>query len=116
MSCATSKSSFFYKNSASFGTAVSLCSDSPPWQSLISSTLPIHERISLVTMIFSNSNQINAVRNLSRKDAQDFIDNVDEVSSQVVLGGVDPVQSEPRRSGVGWSHAANPHEMSPPSI
>ena len=61
-----------------------LCSDSSPWQSLISNTLPIHERISLVTMIFSNPNQVNEVRNLSRKDAQDFIDKVDEVSSHVI--------------------------------
>ena len=41
----------------------------------------MHERISLVTMIFSDKNQAKMVSNLSGKDAQTFVDKVNEVRS-----------------------------------
>jgi len=57
-----------------------LCSEDPAWKRLIAHTPTTHERISLITTIFSDDNQAEMVRNLSGNDAQDFIDVVDEVS------------------------------------
>jgi len=44
---------------------------------LISHTLPAHERASLITMIFSDDNQVEMVRQLSGDNAQTFIDTID---------------------------------------
>ena len=41
----------------------------------------MHERISLITTVFSDHAQIWMVGNLSRDDAQNFIDMVDEVGT-----------------------------------
>ena len=41
----------------------------------------MHEHISLVTMIFSDKNQAKMVSNLSGKDAQTFVDKLNEVRS-----------------------------------
>jgi len=54
-------------------------SDCPAWKWLISNTLPEYERISPITMIFSDRDQVKAVGNLSGDDAQTFVDNIDEV-------------------------------------
>jgi len=54
-------------------------SEEPAWKQLISHTLAIHERISLITTIFSDDNQVEMVRQLSGNDAQTFIDRIDEV-------------------------------------
>lgn len=42
----------------------------------------MHERVSLITMIFSNPNQVNVVNDLSGNDAQAFVDKIDEASSR----------------------------------
>jgi len=55
------------------------CSDCPAWKRLISDTLATYERISLITVIFSDRNQVKRVRNLSGDDAQAFVDKIDEV-------------------------------------
>jgi hypothetical protein len=57
-----------------------VCSELPAWKRLISHTLVTHERISLITTIFSDDNQVEMVRDLSGDDAQTFINTIDEVS------------------------------------
>ena len=51
----------------------------PAWKCLISCPRAIDERISLITAIFSNPDETEAVKRLSGDDAQSFIDVVDEV-------------------------------------
>ena len=46
---------------------------------MISQTLALDERISLITTIFSDSNQVEVVGQLSGDEAQSFIDIIDEV-------------------------------------
>ncbi|KAF9789442.1 kinase-like domain-containing protein [Thelephora terrestris] len=53
--------------------------DRPTWRWLINDTLPADDRISLVTMIFSDRDQVKMVTNLSGDDAQIFVDNISEV-------------------------------------
>ena len=49
-------------------------SSSPPgWKRLISSPLTAHERTSLITTIFSNRDEIEAMRQIGEDDAQTFI-------------------------------------------
>jgi len=59
-------------------------SEDPPWRQLIKSTLNAHERILLITAIFSDNNQIKTVSKLSGDDAQAFIDVIDEVSLRTI--------------------------------
>ena len=66
-------------------------SDPPTWKCLISDTLLAHERISLITMIFSDKNQVKMVSNLSGDDAQIFVDKINEASSRTT-----PVQGRGR--------------------
>jgi len=54
-------------------------SDSPAWKRLLSKTLTTPERVSLITAIFSDHDQVEIYRHLSRTDAQTFIDMMDEV-------------------------------------
>jgi len=56
-----------------------LCSKHPAWKQLISHTLATDERISLITTIFLDENQVKMVERLSGDDAQTFIDKIDEV-------------------------------------
>ena len=58
-----------------------VCSEDPIWKQLISDPLSAHERIPLITTIFSDKNQVEMVGNLSGNDAQVFIDLIDEVSA-----------------------------------
>ena len=61
-------------------------SEPRPWKRLISDiTLSKHERVSLITCIFSDSNEVESVRLLSGDDAQAFIDVIDEVSVHTFL-------------------------------
>ncbi|KAF9643889.1 kinase-like protein [Thelephora ganbajun] len=55
-----------------------LTSDPPVWKQLIGHPFSTDERISLLTSIFSDNNEIEMVRHLSRDDAQVFIDVIDE--------------------------------------
>ena len=59
----------------------SSCSEIPAWKRLISGALTTNEQISLIMTIFSDSDQVEIIRNLSGDDAQIFVDTVDEVSS-----------------------------------
>lgn len=61
--------------------------DRPTWKSLINNDFPAHERISLITMIFSSSNQVRMVRSLSGNDAQAFVDEIDNVGSWRLASG-----------------------------
>jgi len=56
-----------------------MCSDIPAWRRLISCSHTTDERISLVTEIFSDSNEIRVVKCLREDDAQVFIDMIDKV-------------------------------------
>jgi len=51
----------------------------PAWKSLVDRPPAIAERISLITVIFSDSDETEAVKCLSGDAAQSFIDVVDEV-------------------------------------
>ena len=51
----------------------------PPWKRLIGRPVPEFERISLITAIFSDNNEIGIVRSLRGDDAQVFVDRIDEV-------------------------------------
>lgn len=56
-----------------------MSSDHPAWKLLISHPLNKGERISLVTTIFSDKNQVEKAGRLAGDDAQTFIDAIDEV-------------------------------------
>lgn len=60
-------------------------SEDPAWKRLISRTLTTDERISLIATIFSDSNQVETVGQLSGDDGQAFIDVVYEVSPCALL-------------------------------
>ena len=80
-------------------------SDPPLWKRLISSSPPTHERIALITSIFSDRNEVEAVERLSGNDAQAFIDLIDEVSTCTISPKfllVDSHQSFPAPPARGW--------------
>ena len=62
-----------------------MCSEAPAWKLLISSTLTMNERISLIMTIFLDHNQVEMVGNLSGDDAQTFVDMLDEASFCIFL-------------------------------
>ena len=73
-----------------------VCSGLPLWKQLISHSISTHECISLITSIFSDNNEVEAVEHLSGNDAQAFIDLIDGVSTCIISSGcrlVDPHQS-----------------------
>ena len=51
---------------------------------MINHAFTTHERIYLITRIFSDRDQVDMVRNLSGDDAQNFIDMMDEVSLHTI--------------------------------
>ena len=59
----------------------------PGWERLIRSSLAIHERVTLITAIFSNRDEVGMLRHLCRDDAQVFIDVIYEVRSFFHLRG-----------------------------
>ena len=61
------------------GLTSSLYSDSPAWKRLITCPLTTHERISLITTILSNRDEIEAVDHLYENDAQFLVDIIYEV-------------------------------------
>ena len=102
----------------SFAQSFPLGSNYPAWKLLITATLPTHEIISLITTIFSNSDQSRAIRNLSGDDAQAFVDRLEGVSSRIIHV-LDGVPFKPRRFcplGIGWSRAADTQEVPTLSI
>ena len=80
MSCVACESLFDFEVRLSSTT----CSDCPTWESLINNALPVHERISLIAMIFSDPNQLRIVKHLSGNNAQTFIDEIDKASTRIV--------------------------------
>ena len=60
-------------------------SEQPPWKQLITRTFAIHERISLITTIFSDNDQVEMVKQLPGDDFQTFIDVLDQASPRVIL-------------------------------
>jgi hypothetical protein len=61
-----------------------VCSGPPTWKRLISRPLATRERTSLITVIFSDSSEAEAVRLLCGDDAQAFVDVIDEVSPRIL--------------------------------
>ena len=55
-------------------------SEDPVWKRLIDHLLSTNERISLITTIFLDHNQIETVEQLYGENAQTFVDTIDEVS------------------------------------
>ena len=55
------------------------CGDAPVWKHLIDRPFTTDERISLIADLFSDRDEIEALKDLSGSDAQSFIDMVDEV-------------------------------------
>jgi len=56
-----------------------VCSTSTPWKRLIYLSLTTHERVSVVSAIFSDRSEIEVVNCLCGNDAQSFVDAIDEV-------------------------------------
>jgi hypothetical protein len=84
---------------------------------LIGNTLSTRDRISLITTIFSDHDQVEMVGNLCGDDAQSFIDVIDEVSVCTPhlwgTGWLTRTQtSVPRRLGVGQPRITAPQEVS----
>ena len=55
------------------------------WEGLTRNPLPMHERVSLITTIFSNKDEVEIVRHLCGDDAQSFINAVYEARSYILL-------------------------------
>ena len=70
-----------------------MCSNLPLWKRLISYPLSTHERIALITSIFSDHGEVEAVEHLTGNDAQTFIDLIDEVSTYIISSGCSLVNS-----------------------
>ena len=58
---------------------LSIHPEPPGWKRLITSPLPKDEQISLITMIFSNRDEVKMIRHLCGHDAQILIDVMYEV-------------------------------------
>ena len=56
----------------------------PTWKWLITHPFLMHERIALITSIFSDRNEVEVVGHLSGDDAQAFVDVIDEASIQML--------------------------------
>jgi len=56
-----------------------LCSGIPAWKRLINRPLTKDQRISLITYLFSDHDETEAVKQLCGDDAQSFVDMIDEV-------------------------------------
>jgi hypothetical protein len=61
------------------------CSGPPVWKRLISGSLSTHERVSLITSIFSDDDEVEAIGQVSGEGAQNFVDVVYEASLLVRL-------------------------------
>jgi len=57
------------------------CSNIPAWKYLIDHPLSAVQRVSLITEVFSDRDETEAVKCLRGRDAQSFIDVIDEVLS-----------------------------------
>ena len=60
------------------------CSGTPTWKHLIDPPLQLGEQIYLITHIFSDREETEAVRRLAGDDAQSFVDVVDQVIPPII--------------------------------
>ena len=67
-----------------------MCSGTPAWKRLIDRPLFKDERIALITDLFSDRDETEAVKRLSGDDAQAFVDVIDEVLPHLDLGRIGP--------------------------
>ena len=90
-------------------------SDTPVWKDLIDSPLTTDERVSLITDLFSNRDEIDSLEALSESDAQSVIDAIDEVLVHPRVRMTDPLTRaltlRSRRVGIGWHAAVAPEEV-----
>ena len=56
-----------------------MCSGTPAWRRLIDRLPAADERISLITDMFSDHDETEAIERLHGDDAQSFVDVIDEV-------------------------------------
>lgn len=68
------------RNCPSVDLTTSVCSDPPGWKQLITCTLPMNERIPLMTSTFSDPDDDDVFEYLSKDDSQALIDVIYEVS------------------------------------
>ena len=61
------------------GSPILRCSDNPLWKHLIDRPLTKDERVSMITDLFSDRDETEALKDLGRGDAQSIIDVMDEV-------------------------------------
>ena len=73
--------------------------DRPGWERLIRSPLAVHERVTLITAILSNRDEIEIIRRLDRDAAQTFIDVIYEVNFLLHLRRTGPL-TLPRTSAL----------------
>ena len=73
------------------GPSVHAGFDLPGWKRLTRGPLATHERISLITTIFSNRDEIEMIKRLCGEDAQIFIDTIYEVYPYVLVRGTGPL-------------------------
>ena len=90
--------------------------DPPAWNRLITHTLAKDERLSLITTIFSDRDQIEMVGNLSGDDAQAFVDTIDEVSLCALSSSKNRKLTSAQISMLywlvpGWHHTTDPQEV-----
>ena len=61
-----------------------VCSENSAWKRLTNHNLTTNERVSLIKMVFSHSDQVRMVQHLDGDDAQDCVDTINEVSTRTV--------------------------------
>ena len=94
-------------------------SELPAWKQLITRTLTTSERISLITTILLDRDQVEMVGHLSGDDAQTFIDTVYEVRFRAPpppMNGWSPPPTHtctPCWLGVGRPRTTHPQEVHP---
>ena len=84
------------------------CSNVPVWKHLIERTFTTDERVSLITDLFSDRGEIEALKNLSGGDAQLFVDVIDEVPSHSRAGMTGPLTCAQTliRCWMAWYHGS----------
>ena len=82
------------------GPSIHIGVDHPGWERLIRTPLATNERISLITTIFSNRDEIEMARHLNSGDAQTFIDVIHGVRSFFHLRRIDLLLTLTRTSAV----------------
>ena len=56
-----------------------MLSGTPAWERLVDHPLSMSGRVSLITDLFSDRDEVEAIKRLSRTNAQSFVDVLDEV-------------------------------------